>query len=167
MPTLFGSYVVKDALLIAALNAAINAAYTWYLWRHAEPLRLFGPGGIAVDLATTPVVIALLSTLLGTTVARRKLEDGRVAVRPGICAPSVLHRLPQSVIARSATLAAAAVVLLALPLLGLLPSWGDGAMTLGAAVGTKVAITVAMSLLIVPVVIWAALADAQHPRGCA
>lgn len=165
MPTPFGSYVVKDALLIAALNAAINAAYTWYLWRHAEPLRLFGPGGIAVDLATTPVVIALLSALLGTAVARRKLGDGRVAVGPGTHAPGVLRLLPRGVIARSVTLAAAAVVLLALPLLGLLPSWGDGALTLGAAVGTKVAITVAMSLLIVPVVIWAALADAQRLGG--
>ncbi len=76
MPTPFRSYVVKDALLIAAMNAAINAAYTWSLWRHATPLRLLGPEGIATDLATTPVVIALLSALLGTAVARRKLAGG-------------------------------------------------------------------------------------------
>ncbi len=75
MPTPFRSYLARDALLAAA-NAAINAACTWYLWRHDKPLRLLGPDVVVADLATTPMVIALLSALLGTATARRKLGDG-------------------------------------------------------------------------------------------
>ena len=163
MPIPFRTYLAREAALVATFNASVNAAYTGYLWRSAEPLRLLGPDGVALDLAATPVVIAVLSTLLGTAVVRRKIRDGRIAVEPGTRAPWLLRRLPGSIPGRAAAAALGAAVLLALPLLIVLPALGDGALTLAGAVGTKVAITVVLSLLIVPTLTLAALADVQRP----
>lgn len=165
MPTPFRTYLVREAILIAAFNASVNAGYTWWLWRSTEPLRLVGPKGIGTDLATTPVVIAVLSTLIGTAIVRRKIMDGRILVEPGLRPHPPLLRLPRSIPLRAAAAAALAALLLSLPLLGLLPLLGDGVLTLGGAVGTKVAITVALSLLIVPALTLAALADVQGPAG--
>lgn len=164
MSTPFHTYLLRETLLIATLNAAINAAYTWWLWRSLDPVPLTGKGGIVLDLALTPVVIAVLSVLIGTGLARRKLASGHVVVA-GSPASSLLHRFPRSVVARAGVAASVTGLLLALPLWFVLPLGGDGLLTLFGASGTKVFITVAFSLLIVPVVTLAALADVQRSMG--
>lgn len=160
MPVSFKTYLLREAILIATMNAAINAAYTWWLWRKLDPVPLAGKGGVALDLALTPVVIASLSVLIGTGMARRKLASGRVAAAGSRSHP-VFRRLPQALAARAAVAAGLTGILLALPLWFLLPLAGDGLLTRFAASGTKVVITLALSLLIVPVVTMAALSDVQ------
>lgn len=162
MPVPFRTYVAREAIVIAAFNAAVNAAYTWYLWRSIEPLRLFGPNGIMLDLALTPVVIAVLCTLLGTSMARRKILDGRVAVGPRPAGRGILSHLPQGLIPRAAVAATGAAALLGLPLLALIQATGDGTLTLAGAVAIKVLITIPATLAIVPAVLGAALADAER-----
>ncbi len=44
----FRAIVAAQALGVGALNAAINASYTWWLWRDLNPVRLFGPKAIAI-----------------------------------------------------------------------------------------------------------------------
>ncbi len=51
------------------------------------------------------------------------------------------------------------------PLLGLLPTRRGRSLALGGAVGAKVLLAVALSLLVVPVLTWAALADTQRAVG--
>lgn len=162
MPIPFRFYVAREAMLITAFNATINAGYTWWLWRHLDVVPLRGDGGVALDLALTPVVIAVLSTLLGTAALRRKIADGRIAVEPGTRAHPRLGHLPRGLMPRAAIVAILAGLLLALPLWAVLPALGDGALTPLDASGTKVLLTVALSLLIVPTLTWAVLADAQR-----
>lgn len=164
MPTPFSTYLLREAILIATANAAINAAYTGWLWRSLDPVPLTGEGGVVLDLALTPVVIAVLSVLIGTGLARRKLASGRVAVGK-LPVFLLLHRLPQGVAARAAVAAGVTGVLFALPFWFLLPLGGDGLLTPFEASGTKVVITLALSLLIVPIVTMAALADMQRNTG--
>ncbi len=160
MPTPFKTHVAKDATVIAALNAVMNAGYTFYSWQGHAPLPLFDDLRVAVDLAGTPAVIALLSTLLGTAATRAKLADGRVDVS-GVHAPLLFRLLPRGIVLRALVLAALATGLLVMPLWLTLVASGVTAVSVATAVGLKVAITVVMTLLIVPLVITACLADVQ------
>lgn len=162
----FNRFVASQALGIAAFNAGMNALYTWWLWRSQNPLTLFGLHGVGTDLATTPMFIAFLSTLLGTAAVRAKLADGRVA-QPATRASVLLALAPEHVLFRSIALAVACGAFLATPLLLLLAASGVGEVTLVQTSLAKVAITVAMSLAIVPVVIHCALADVQRKRAVA
>lgn len=163
MPIAFGRFVVIQALGIAAMNTAINASYTWLLWRGRESLPLEGAGGIAFDLASTPVWIAVLSALLGTASIRAKLRDGRIG-RPAMRPLPILGLLPRSVALRSVVLGAAAAIALALPLRWALQASGVEMLPLAVAILVKIAITAPLSLAIVPLVILAALSDMQRLR---
>jgi hypothetical protein len=168
MPTPFKHYLIKNALRLAAFNAAMNAAYTAYAWQGQELLALYDGRAVALDLANTPAVIALLSTLMGTAAARKKLSDGRIDVSnaqaPGML-PGMLDLLPQGIAMRALLLAFTAIVLLALPLWFALSFSGTAAMPVEHAVGLKVLITIVMTLVIVPLVDLAALSDVQHLRN--
>lgn len=166
MPTSFKRFVITEALGVAALNAGINAGYTSYLWRGLDPLTLFGANATGFDLAMTPIVIAVLSTMLGTSAIRQKLRDGRIEA-PTIRVPASLASLPNGIVLRGLALGAVAAIALAMPLLLMLQASAMATLSLAAAVLMKVAITVPLSLLIVPVVIFAGLADVQRRASAA
>lgn len=166
MSTPFKTYLIKDTLVIALTNCAMNAAYTAYLWRGNPTVALYDALGVATDLALTPAVIALLSTLLGTAAARAKLADGRVDAR-GIDTPDLLRLLPKGIVLRSLFMALLAAAALAAPTWLLLYATGVQALPLAGAVGLKVLITAVMTAALIPVVVHAALADvrpAPSPR---
>ena len=157
----FNQFVVRDAVGVALFNAGINAFYTWWLWRSLAPLTLFDDNPIGVDLASTPVWIAMLSTLFGTAAIRGKLRDGRVTA-PGSSVHRIVDMVPNGILLRSLVLGAVAGGALGLPLLMILRASAVEAISLSAAILIKVAITVPMSLVIVPLVILAGLADVQR-----
>ncbi len=165
MATSFKRFVITQAVVIAAFNAGMNAFYTWWLWSSREELPLRGADNIGVDLAMTPVFIAVLSTLLGTMAIRQKLRDGRV-VAPARALPAALYAAPQGLLQRTTVFGITATAMLSIPLWMMLRASGIEALPLSDAILSKVAITVAMSLLIVPLVILTALADVQLGNGC-
>lgn len=152
------TYLVTQALGVAAFNAICNAGYTWLLWRGENVLAY---ESIGTDLALTPAWIALLSVLLGTPFIRKTLADGRMIREAGVTAHRFAHLVPHGLVQRAVTAAVLCVVVFAIPLALILPLLGDGPFTLAGAVGTKVAITVAFSLVIVPLVVIVAAADAS------
>ena len=164
MPTSFAKFVLVQACGIAAFNASINALYTWYLWRSRSLLTLFAENAIAFDLSSTPGWIAFLSTLLGTASIRRKLREGHVAT-PDMAVPGAFGVLPETIPARAAVAGLLSAVVLGLPVQSMLQASGLDAVALHEAVLLKVAITVPMSLAIVPLVILAALADVRARLG--
>lgn len=159
----FNRFVVTQAVVIAVFNACANASYTWWLWSSREVLPLSGADNIGVDLGMTPVFIAVLSTLLGTMAIRQKLRDGRVAAPP-IALPAAFHAAPHGLVQRTIVFGLVAAAVLGLPLWTTLQASGIDALPLAGAVLSKVAITVTMSLLIVPLVVLAALADVQRGK---
>ena len=166
MPVSFNRFVATQATAIAAFNAVINASLAWWLWGPRATLPLGGVGNIGVDLAATPAVIAVLSVPLGTHFIRQKLRDGRVAA-PRSAVPGVFHAAPYGLIPRTVVFGLVAATLLSLPLWTALQSSGIPALSLAEAILAKAGITVAFSILIVPLVILAALADVQRGHGAA
>lgn len=150
------TYILAQALGVAAFNALCNASYTAYLWR-AEPVLTLDLVG--ADLAMTPIWIGLLSVLLGTPFIRKALGDGRMMQEAGLRAPPLATMLPRNLVVRAIVAAVLCAAIFALPLALLLPRLGDGLLTQANAIGSKVIITVVFSLIIVPLVAYATIAD--------
>lgn len=151
------SYLIAQAFGVAAFNAACNAAYTWFLWRDEN---LLSYDVIGADLALTPAWIGLLSVLLGTPFIRKALANSGMVREVEVVAPRFARLIPRNVLMRSIGAAALCAMLFALPLTMILPMIGDGLFTPADAIATKVAITVACSLIIVPLVVIATTVDA-------
>lgn len=158
MALIFSRFLVRETLAVAALNAA----YTGFLWRGPASLTLGGPAGIAGDLAATPIFIALLSTLLGTAAIRKKLASGAVAAPRRIWGAPVFAQLPRGILWRALVLAILAAIAFAGPLHATLASADTTSLSRGAGVSAKVAITLFFSLLLVPVAVTAAGHDARR-----
>ena len=167
MPRTFTRFLVIESLGIAALNAGMNAAYTSYLWAGRSTLPLGGSAGIGTDLATTPIAIAFLSILLGTAAIRKKLADGRVTAPARLSGATFFRHLPHGILARSATMATFAALLLAAPLYTAMMLYDVGGVSLGQGVSVKVLITIVYSLLLVPLAIGAAAFDVERGRQAA
>jgi len=150
------TYVIAQTLGVTAFNTLCNAAYTGYLWR-ADPVLTLDL--IGADLAMTPIWIGSLSALLGTPFIRKALADGRMMREAGLRPRPSVVSLPRDLILRAIVVAALCAAIFALPLALLLPRLGDGLLTPGGAVGSKVIITVAFSLIIVPLIAHATIAD--------
>ncbi|WP_336969824.1 hypothetical protein [Sphingobium aromaticiconvertens] len=149
------TYLIAQALGVAAFNAVCNASYAAYLWQ-APVLSL---DRIGVDLAMTPIWIGLLSVLFGTPFVRKALADGRMMQEAKLRAPLLAMLLPRNLVLRAITAAALCAVLFSFPLALLLPWLGDGLLTQADAIGGKVIITIAFSLILVPLVAYATIAD--------
>jgi hypothetical protein len=163
MTTMFRTFVAQQAIAVAVFNAVINASYTSWLWSARDSLPLSGGQGIGIDIAMTPVVIAVLSTLLGTSSIRQKLRDGRVGVVE-LPLPLAWRSVPYGHISRALAFGFVAALLFAMPTWLILQS-SSIELSLQNAVLAKVFLTVVMSVVIVPVVILAGLSDVLHPRG--
>lgn len=156
------TYLIAQALGVAAFNTLCNAAYTAWIWRDQPVLSLERIGS---DLATTPIWIGLLSVLLGTPFIRKALADGRMIAEAKLRPHPLATLLPRNLLVRAVGIAALCGILLALPLALILPQLGDGLLTQVDAIGSKAIITIAFSLVIVPLVAYATIADVPAARG--
>ncbi|WP_164831169.1 hypothetical protein [Sinorhizobium meliloti] len=113
---------------------------------------------IAADFAMTPICIGLLSVLLGTPFSRKALADGRMIGRRASAASARSHNATQS--GRPLRPPSPPLrMILALPLALTLPMLGDGLLTPVTAIGSQSVITIAFSLVIVPLVAHATISD--------
>lgn len=158
----WNTWLIAQALGVAAFNTLCNAVYTAILWRGAPVLSL---DRIGTDLAMTPIWIGLLSVLLGTPFIRKALADGRMIREAGLRPHPLAAMLPRNLLVRALAIAGLCAAIFALPLALALPMLGDGLLTPGTAIGSKAIITVAFSLVIVPLVAYATIADVPAAKG--
>lgn len=150
------TFLIAQALGVAVFNTLCNAAYTAWLWHGESVLSL---DRIGADLAMTPIWIGPLSVLLGTLSIRKALADGRMIREAKLRAHPLAILLPRHLLVRAVAVAALCAAILALPLSLVLPLLGDGLLTPSTAIGSKAIITAAFSLIIVPLVVYATVAD--------
>ncbi|MEO9080229.1 MAG: hypothetical protein ABI268_13085 [Rhodanobacter sp.] len=162
----FTRFLVVETVAITALNAGSNAAYTFWLWRGWPQIAFSGAHGIATDLALTPIFIGFLSILLGTASIRRRLGVGKVSApvtTGGIT--MAFSALTRNIVLRSVIMAVVCALLLAIPIAMVLAAAGDTALSLQQAVWAKVALTIGLSLLIVPIAALTAASDSKPRRA--
>lgn len=164
----FRSYLLAQSFGVAAFNIVANAGYTWFLWGGRTPLPPGTPhlplDRIGSDLAMTPIWIGLLSVLLGTAFIRRAFETGTMLQDADLRPLPALGWLPRSILLRAGVMAALCALAFALPLSMILPLIGDGILTPADAIGTKAILTFVFSVMVVPLVVYATIGDAEQYR---
>lgn len=162
----FHRYLIAQTFGVAAFNAIANVCYTWFLWGGRTPLPVATPylslDRIGGDLAMTLIWIGLLSVLLGTTFIRRAFADGTMLSEARMRSNLVSRWLPRSIPLRSMVAAMLCAFVFALPLSLILPSIGDGMLTPADAISLKALMTIVFSLIIVPLVVYATIHDAER-----
>ncbi len=162
----FHRYLLTQTLGVAAFNAIANVCYTWLLWGGRTPLEIDTPylslDRIGGDLAMTPIWIGLLSALLGTAFIRRAFAGGTMLHDAGVRSDPVSRWLPRSIPLRSIIVASLCAIVFALPLSLILPATGDGMLTPADAISLKALVTILFSLIIVPLVVYATIYDAER-----
>ncbi len=158
----FRSYLIANAFGVASLNTSINGDYAWFLWIDKTQLPL---SEIRADIAMTPIWIGLLSVLPGTSFIRKAFADGTMLRQAEIKLAAIFRKLPRPIIKRSVIVAILCAMAFAVPLSQILPLLGDGIRTPTAAIGTKVIVTIAFSLLIVPLIVYATTADCERVQA--
>ena len=155
-------FIVKDTIGIAAFNAGANAFYTWLMWRSWGQLTLLGSNAVGIDLSLTPLVIAFLSTLLGTAQLRKRLSAAGVGNFGPEAAIALMRYVPSNIFARAIAFGLLAGLLLGLPVFVPIYAHSDLTLSLSQAVVAKIVITIVDSSVIVPVVIGYSLLDVSR-----
>ncbi len=146
---------------VSLFNSIINFSYTWWLWIDHSVVHMFDGVKVGYDLAGTPAVIAFLSTSLGTGSARKFFGKHREAISQ-IELSSVWLRVPSNLMLRTIVATILAMVFFSLPLFGLLSITAPQQLQPLEGCAAKVILTLIFSVIIVPCVLKAALADARR-----
>ena len=66
-------YLLREALVSAAINALISVGFFVAFFRGVDPIPVWGTGGYALDFAPQSFAVALMSALVPGFLARRAL----------------------------------------------------------------------------------------------
>jgi hypothetical protein len=145
-------YVVRETAISIVINAAISAVFAWAMFHGAEPVSVSGAGGLAFDFLPQTFMIALMSSLVPSAIARKRLRPDMAA--SGHAAPG---RLPRNLLLRALLIAAAATLLIAPAASFLLAKAAGASLDGGAVMPMKVAYGAFLALLVTPAALRAEL----------
>ena len=77
------SYILKQGIICAAINVALNPVVAWLAYRQLDFVPLWGRNSIVIDTAATSVILSLLVTLFTTAGVHHALHAGRVRATDG------------------------------------------------------------------------------------
>ncbi|SFK40055.1 hypothetical protein [Caulobacter sp. UNC279MFTsu5.1] len=76
------SYILVETGVSVAINAALSAGFTWLLFHGRAPIAPFGERGFAADFPVQTFMVALMSVLVPSLIARARLRAGRLTAAP-------------------------------------------------------------------------------------
>jgi hypothetical protein len=167
LPAEHRRWIVLNAVLApAAINVMLNAGLSWASAMGRDRVPLWGAplaGGPSMiwDTIGTLFLLPLITCLLATAAVRRDQRRGsleRLRARP----LPLLPRLPRRPLARGAVLGTACVAVLGPPAVALLVSTDFRGLTVAHFVLYKVLISVALGMLVTPVIALYAMADRRQ-----
>jgi hypothetical protein len=157
-------FVIQETAIAALINMSINAGYTYWLWRSHPYLSVSGEFPIGYDLALTPFFIGLLATWFGTA-GLRKRAPRDLLMAHAVSLSDIFGALPYGVLIKGGLIGTAAAGIFGVPLWLMLPLFGDGVISIVDACLLKTVITLALSVVLVPVVALSAVADVNRVRS--
>ena len=147
-------YILAETAISTVINAAISAGFAFLVFGGRADIRLWGPGGLAVDFAPQSFMIAMMSVLVPTALTRRRIRTG--LLRPGGGSPS---RLPRNLFVRALLVALAATAILGGIAVVILAAAWSGPIGFAAALPLKIVYGAAVAAIVTPLALKAALLD--------
>jgi hypothetical protein len=155
-------FLIVDELVVPAIvNFLLNAAIAWYFFRKLPSVPLLGTQSIALDTLVTAFVLPVLTALIAAWLVRWRVVRRKLSPIPTelLRASSWSRR---SFLVRGARLGVAAVVLVAAPLVLLLPLVGIEHLSLARFIWFKASFAAGVGILVTPLLGWWALMDASR-----
>lgn len=155
-------FLVVDQLIGAAIvNFLLNAALAWLLFRRSPSVALYASPGIAIDTVVTALVLPLVTAVVAAFVVRLRVLRGELPPIPTPAAnDSAWWR--RSTLRRGALLGVAAVVLAALPAIGVFALLRLDRLPRASFIWFKASFAAAVGMLVTPPLGWWALLDASR-----
>lgn len=154
-------FLVVDQLIAAAVvNFLINYAVAWCVFRRIPSVGLHASPGIAGDTIVTAFLLPLITAFATAFIVRLRVGRGQLPplVLPPARAPAWWRR---AVWRRGTILGLAAVLVFALPTVGLLALLGIDQLPLARFLWFKAGFAAGVGLVVTPPLGWWALIDAS------
>lgn len=145
-------YLRTEMVVAAVISAVLSGVFVLLLFGGRDPVPVHGWDGLIVDAVPQGLMIALMSSLIPTLLARRRVAAG--AVRPS----GGTHRWPRNMVVRSGMIAIAAGLLSGVLHWMVLPAGGD-AWRFGAVLAMKIVYGGVLGAVVARIAVLAALAD--------
>lgn len=158
--------IVDQGIVGFVINFLINAAIAWYFFRAMAEVPLIGGSqNILGDIIGTFFLLPLIACVIVTPVVRRQVRSGKLAAfhwdRSG---HRVFRLFPRSSFFRGVVLGIACTLVLGLPLFAIFLAAGVHSLSYWQFVFVKGIYAGTLAALIIPVMAYAALGDAQPLR---
>ncbi len=157
-------FLIVDELVGSTIvNFVVNGALAWLLFRSATSVPLFGRSSIASDTLATAFILPLLTSLIVTPLVRIQVARGLLPpLAPAAMRPTAWAR--RSRLKRGAIVGAAAVALVATPVVILFALVGPAQLPITRFIWFKASFAAGLGALVTPLIGWWALGDASRAR---
>lgn len=148
-----GRFIATQTIAGAVLGVVVGGAFAWGVFGGAAAVPLWGPRGLALDLAPTSFMITLMTCLALTLLTRRQVRAGHLRHAPA------RTRLPRALVLRAPLVAIVATLATVAPTVAVLAMLWTADWSFTATLLFKMAYSAAVAVLVTPPIIRAALAD--------
>jgi hypothetical protein len=153
--------IVDEIVGPAIVNFLLNAGIAWFLFRKLASVPLWGSQSIAADTLGTAFVLPVLTALIAGLLIPARVVRGKLSPVPAaLLRPTMWSR--RSGVVRGALLGVAAVVLVATPVVLLLPRLGVAELSRSTFIWFKASFAAGVGILVTPLLGWWALMDASR-----
>jgi hypothetical protein len=165
VPVDYRKYLIGQGVAGAAINAILNAAIGWGLYRELSRVPLRGQQSIAADILATSLLLPILVCLIGTPLIRAEVRKGRLPAADWLGPDRGSFRLPRQLLLRALALGVLCALLIAPAMIWLLNSLGLDGLEFGPFLAFKAGYAAALAAVVTPMVAAFALRDGLYAPG--
>lgn len=153
-------YIAVETAISIVINVLISALFMFAVFGRTPLIELWGPRGLAVDFIPQSFMIAAMSVLVPTLIARKRIREGALS-----SLPSVRPARPFALLAvRVLVLAALLTVVLGATGVALLSAVWTGPVGFWQAFPYKLAYGAVVALIATPLGLSLALSEPKKPH---
>jgi hypothetical protein len=162
VPVDYRKYLIGQSVAGAAINAILNAAIGWGLYRELSLVPLRGQQSIAADVLATSFLLPILVCLIATPLIRAEVRKGRLPAADWAGPDRVPFRLPRRLLLRALALGVPCALLIGPAVIWLLNSLGLEGLRFGQFLAFKAGFAAALAAVVTPIVAAFALRDGLY-----